>query len=113
MNPGDARLLRIYLNSDDRIHHQPLYEVIVQKARQMGLAGASVFPGEVGYGCHKQIHDQYSEYSFAASPVVVEIVEAPADIERLLAEFGDLLREGLITVSTVEVVLCAHSQPAR
>jgi hypothetical protein len=42
---GDGQLLRIYLGEQDKWHHQPLYEAIVLKAREMGLAGATVLRG--------------------------------------------------------------------
>ena len=61
MIPADARMLRITVNADARWHHQPLYRAVVERARADGLAGASVFPGDAGFGGHRQIHDARSE----------------------------------------------------
>lgn len=108
MIPADATLLRLYVNSDDRFGGEPLYQAVVMKARTMGLAGASVFPVEMGYGRRRRIHDRMSEYLFVGIPVVVEIVDAPARIDALLAELRTMVRDGLATTRPVRVV---HNAP--
>jgi PII-like signaling protein len=113
MNPGEARLLRLYLNNDDRFGGRPLYEAVVAKARAMGLAGASVFTAEMGYGTHRVVHDAQSEYTFMGAPIVVEVVDVAERIEALLAEFRAMVGEGVATVSTVspvEVARYVHPQ---
>lgn len=109
MNPGEASLLRLYINADDRYQRKPLYEAIVAKAREMGLAGASVFTAEMGYGRHRVVHDVMSEYTFVGSPVVVEVVDATERIGELLTEFASMVGEGFVTVSTVSPVHVARS----
>jgi PII-like signaling protein len=105
---GEASLLRLYVNADDRFQGKPLYEAVVTKARAMGLAGASVFPAEMGYGCHRVLHDAMSEYSFIGAPLVVEVVDFPGRITDLLAEFKAMVGEGLVTVSPVQVTRYVH-----
>src|SRR5689334_19326808 len=94
MNPGEASLLRLYLNNDDRYRHKPVYEAVVTTAREMGLAGASVFTAEIGFGCHRVVHDNLSEYTFVGAPVVVEVVDTADRIGALLAELKAIVGEG-------------------
>jgi hypothetical protein len=54
--PTEAVLLRIFLGESDRWHHQPLYEAIVVKAREMHLAGATVLRGPAGFGKSSRMH---------------------------------------------------------
>jgi PII-like signaling protein len=108
MNPGAASLLRLYMNADDRFERKPLYEAVVLKARELGLAGASVFSAEIGYGSHRVVHDAMSEYTFTGAPVVVEVVDSEEPIKALLAEFTAMVGEGLVTVSTVSPVHVAR-----
>lgn len=108
MKPGEASLLRLYLNNDDRYQGRPLYDAVVTKARAMGLAGASVFTAELGFGRHRVLHDNMSEYTFVGAPVVVEVVDAPERVEALLSEFKEMVGEGLVTVSTVSPVRVAR-----
>ena len=54
--PHEAMLLRIFIGESDRWHHQPLYEAIVLKARELHLAGATVLRGPMGYGKSSRLH---------------------------------------------------------
>src|SRR5262249_15454689 len=108
MKPGEACLLRLYMNADDRFQRRPLYEAVVTKARELGLAGASVCTAEMGYGYHRVVHDAMSEYSFVGSPVVAEVVDSPERIRALLAELRAMVVEGLVTVSPVRVARYDH-----
>lgn len=108
MIPPEASLLRIYLNASDRWHHKPLYQAVVETARALDLAGASVFGVELSYGANRRLRDARSEYTSFDVPVVVEVVDAPDRVEALVAEVGAMVHEGLVTVSPVRVVRYAH-----
>jgi PII-like signaling protein len=108
MIPPEANLLRIYLNANERWHHKPLYQAVVEKARAMDLAGASVFGVELSFGANQHLRDARSEYLFMDIPVVVEIVDAPERVEALLRELGAMVTEGLVTIDPVRVVRYAH-----
>lgn len=108
MNPGAASLLRLYMNADDRAHGKPLYEAVVLKAREMGLAGATVFTASMGYGTHRVVSDAMSEYTFMGAPLVVEVVDSPERIDTFLSELQTLVGECRVTVSTVSPVHVAR-----
>lgn len=103
MRTGEASLLRVYVNADDRFSGRPLFEAIVARAHGMGLAGASVFAAEAGYGGHRTVHDLLSEYSSSAAPMIVEIVDWPDRIALLLEAMREMVGEGIATVSAVRV----------
>jgi uncharacterized protein len=111
MIPSDSRLLRFYVDAHDRRQGRLLYEAIVARARAVGLAGASVFPVEMGYGSHRRIHDAASEYGFIGLPVVIEIVDAPERIDALLTDLGAMIAGVVATVQPVRVVRYAHTEP--
>ena len=104
MTSGAASLIRLYLNSNDRVDGRPLYEAIVNKARDLGLAGASVFSAEIGYGRHGAVHDTLSEYAFVGTPLVIEVVDLPAQIDAFVRALDTMIGEGLVTVSTLSPV---------
>ncbi len=108
MIPCQGRLLRIYSNVNEAWHGVPLYRAVVETARRLKLAGASVFPVELGYGAHKHLHDIASEYSSFDIPIVVEVVETREAVETLIAELAAMVSEGLVAVSAVRVVHYAH-----
>ena len=84
--PHDAVLLRIFLGENDSHGHLPLYEAIVLKAREMGLAGATVLRGPMGFGHSSHLHTA-KILRLSGSPLVIEIVDAPAKIDAFLPPF--------------------------
>ena len=85
MKPGDkAKRLRIYLSSTDKYEHSPLYEVIVYTAREIGIAGASVLKGIMGYGSSSEIYTSKLWELTEKVPLVVDIVDEPDKINLLL-----------------------------
>jgi len=78
--PKDAMLLRIFFGEDDRFEGKPLYEAIVQKAREMHLAGATVLRGPMGFGHSSHLHTaKVLRLSFDL-PIIIEIVDIEARI---------------------------------
>ncbi len=108
MIPRSASLLRLYSNANENFHGVPLYAAVVGAARRSRLAGASVFAVELGYGAHRRIHDQASEYSSFEIPIVVEVIDAPERVATLVGELETMVREGLIVVTAVEVIRYTH-----
>ena len=104
MIPADARLLRVYVNTTERWHGRPLYRAIVEEALARGIAGASVFPVAASFGARGPLHNSASDYDFAYIPVVIDLIDAPAPLEALLAAIGPIIAEGLATISPVRVV---------
>jgi PII-like signaling protein len=108
MIPVEASLLRLYINGSLRCHGKPLYRAVVDTARAMHLAGASVFPVDLSYGQRGQLRDARSDYASADVPVVVEIVDAPDRIEKLVERLRPMVADGFATVEPVRVVRYAH-----
>ncbi len=107
MTPDNVYLLRMYVAAAERCGGKLVYELIVQTARGLDLAGASVFPVEMSFGASRHVHDTLSDYGFAELPVVIEIVETWQRIETLLIELGESLASNLLTVEPVRI--CSHS----
>jgi PII-like signaling protein len=112
MIPDDASLLRLHVNGSDRWQGKPLYRAIVELARAMHLAGASVFLVDLSYDARRRLQDARSEYLFVDMPVVVEIVDAPERVAQLLERLRPMLTDGRATVAPVRVVRYAHHQDA-
>ena len=102
---GDRRLLRIYIGESNRHGSVPLYEAIVQRARERGLAGATVLRGVEGFGAHTRIHRASILRLSEDLPMVVEIVDERAKIEAFLEEIEPMIGDGMVTVEAVQVLL--------
>lgn len=101
--PKDGKLLRIFIGESDKYKGQPLYEWIVLKARDRGMAGATVLRGLEGFGAHSRLHTAKILRLSSDLPIVVEIVDTENKIESFLPLIDDAIGEGLATVERVEV----------
>lgn len=101
--PNDAVLLRIFIGESDRFEGKPLYEVIVLKAREMQLAGATVLRGPMGYGRSSHLHTAKILRLSEDLPLVIEIVDAEDKINLFLPVLDTMMSHGLITQEKVKV----------
>src|ERR1700680_879795 len=102
--PRDAGLLRIFFGENDRFEHRPLYEAIVQKARSMHLAGATVLRGPMGFGHSSRLHTAKILRLSYDLPIVVEIVDTDVKINEFLPILDGMMTSGLITLDKVQVL---------
>jgi PII-like signaling protein len=109
---GSAQRVRIFIGEADRYHHQPLYHAIVMKAREMGIAGATVCRAFEGFGASTRIRSTNLLDLSTDLPVVVEIVDGQEYVDRFLPVLDDMVENGLITVDSVRVVKYAHGVEA-
>src|SRR5574337_675851 len=103
--PQEGYLLRIFVGESDRHSGKPLYEWIILKAREQGLAGATALRGLMGYGAHSRLHTFKIERLSLDLPVVVEIVDSREKLEAFLDLIDDDITEGLATIEKVSVRL--------
>lgn len=97
-------LLRVFLGEDERYHHQPLYEAIVLKAREMHLAGATVLRGPLGFGKSSRLHTAKVLRLSEDLPVVIEMVDAQEKIDAFLPVLEEMMGSGLVTLERVTVL---------
>ncbi|MHB8854160.1 MAG: DUF190 domain-containing protein [Ignavibacteriaceae bacterium] len=105
---GEAKLVRIFVGESDLIHHIPVYEKIVQEARKIHLAGATVFKGVMGYGGTSRIHTSKILRLSEDMPMIIEIVDEEEKINNFLPMLHDIFEEancgGLITMEKAEII---------
>lgn len=111
MLPEKGHLLRIFIGENDKHEGMPLYEWIVQRARETGLAGATVIRGIEGYGAKSRIHTSKILRLSEDLPIVVEIVDVLEKIENFIPLIDGAIREGLATVEKVEIRFYRSGKP--
>jgi hypothetical protein len=97
-------LLRIFIGESDRWHHQPLYEALVLKAREMHLAGATVLRGPMGYGKSSHLHTSRILRLSMDLPLIIEIVDSEEKINSFLPVLDEMMGGGLVTLEKVRVI---------
>ena len=101
---GEGQLLRIFVGEADRWHGRSLYEAIVLRAREAGLAGATVLRGLMGYGAKSRIHTAKVLRLSEDLPIVVEIADRADRIEAFLPVLDEMVADGLVTLERVQVI---------
>lgn len=102
--PEDGYLLRIFIGESDRYGHHPLYEAIVLKAREQGLAGATVLRGVMGFGKNSILHTAKILRLSEDLPMVIEIVDSREKVEAFLPSLSDMVHDGMVTLERVKVL---------
>ena len=110
--PRDAMLLRIFIGEADRWQHQPLYEILVKKARALGLAGATVLRGPMGFGKASHMHTAKILRLSMDLPMVIEIVDSEEKINQFLPLLDNMIGGGLVTLEKVKVIYYRHPRNA-
>lgn len=109
---GKAKMLRIHFGEDDKWEDKPLYEAIVMKCRELDIAGASVFRGIEGYGASTLIRKKHLLIS-SDRPIMVSVVDTEEKIRKLIPALDEMVDEGLIAMSDVEVIRYVHQDGFR
>lgn len=102
-------MLKIFIGESDRYKGKPLYEQIVLKARELNLAGATVFRGILGFGADSRIHTSKILELSEDLPIVIEIVDTEENINKLIPFIDETVEEGLVTLEKVRVIKYRHS----
>jgi PII-like signaling protein len=100
----EGQLLRVFCGESDTWEGHPLYQAVVRKAKELGLAGATVLRGPMGFGANSRVHTAKLLDLSTDLPIVIEIVDTAEKIQTLLPFLDAAVAEGLITIEAVRVL---------
>jgi len=109
---GKAKMLMIHIDDDDMWEGKPLYEAIVEKLRMMDLAGATGYRGLLGYGAKNRVH-RSGFLGFSNLPVMISVIDSEEKIRRALPVLEEMITEGLLAMTDVEVIKYTSGKPHR
>lgn len=101
---GPATRMTVYLRVSDRWHHRPIHSEIVRRAQADGLAGASVFHGDEGFGRSEHVHTTHLFSLNGSAPCAVVVIDSEERIRAFLPRVEEVLADGIIYLEPVEVV---------
>jgi hypothetical protein len=101
---GEGKLLRLFIGESDTWRGKPLYQAIIERVRQEGLAGATVLRGIEGFGADSRLHTSRILRLSEDLPVVIEIVDTPEQIDRVVPILDEMVGEGMLTLERVHIV---------
>lgn len=105
---GQAVLLRVFIGESDKLGHLPLFEVIVKRARDAGLAGATVLKGVLGFGATARIRTTKILDLSSDMSMVIEIVDEESKVRAFQQTLSELFSEagcgGLVTLENIRII---------
>ncbi len=110
---GKAKMLRIHFGEDDQWQGRPLYEAIVERCRKLDIAGATVLSRHQGYGASTIIRRSHMLHFSSDAPILIQIIDTAENIQRLIPALDEMVQEGLIAMSDVEVIKYVHQEGRR
>jgi PII-like signaling protein len=108
---GPARMLRVFFGEADQWEGEPLYDAVVKRLRMLEVAGATVYRGILGYGAKGHTHRDSFLHLSRDLPVLVTAVDTPERIDRAAAIIEEMMGDGLIVVSDVEMTRVRRALP--
>src|SRR5215471_7883306 len=103
-----ARLMRVFLGEADQWEGEPLYDAIVKRLRLMEISGATVHRGILGYGAKGHTHKQSFLHLSRDLPIIISVVDTAEKVEQAAAAIEQMMSDGLIAISDVEMVRVTH-----
>ncbi len=95
---GENVLLRIFIDTAQKWHHRPVYEVIVERAQSAHLAGATVLEAVEGFGQKGEVLAERRWHLSNPREVTVEVVDAADKIDGFLAAIEPMLQDAVVTL---------------
>jgi PII-like signaling protein len=100
-----GQVLRVFVGETDKYQGVPVYEWLLKKAKEHGLAGGTAVRGIAGFGAHSQMHSSKILDISANLPIVIEIIDVPDKIEQFLPFVEEAIKEGLATIEPAQIRL--------
>jgi PII-like signaling protein len=105
---GRATLMRVYVGEDDQWRGKKLYDAIVESLRANDIAGVTVYRGICGYGAHRRFHKEKRMSLSSDLPIMLSVVDEDAKIRAYLPVLEQMMQEGLVVLSDVDVIKYTH-----
>jgi uncharacterized protein len=108
---GEQVMVRVFIGESDLWRHRPLHVALLERLRQEGFAGATVFRGVAGFGASSVVHTAQVLRLSQDLPIVIEIVDTQEHVDRLVPILDEMVGEGLVTMENVRVLKYAAAKP--
>lgn len=105
---GKGKMMRIYIGESDKWRDKPLYQALVEAMRANDLAGVTVYKGVLGYGAHGRVHKEKALSLSHNASIMLSVVDTEAKIKAFLPMVEEMVEEGLVVLSDVDIVKYAY-----
>ena len=106
MIPGKAKMLVIFVDEADLQDKTPLYELIVRKLVKLGVDGATIQAGMLGFGNHHGFHRTHLFDNVPGNdrPITIMVADSEEKLRKVIPEIKPMLKEGLMIMIDAEIL---------
>ncbi len=101
----EGKLLRIFIAESDKHNGRPLHEVIMKKARDKKMSGATILKGCMGFGHKSNMHTPKLLRLSENLPLIVEIIDTQENIELFMPCLDEIIGEGIVTLENIDITI--------
>jgi hypothetical protein len=113
MKSIEGKKITIFTSEEKRLHHRPMYEAVVEKLRDAGIAGATVTRGIAGFGEDRKVSTIKLEVLSFNLPVIIEASDTAEKIDRIAPALSEMLEGGLMEIMPIEIIRRAAGETSR
>jgi len=106
---GKAKLMRIFIGENDKWNGKPLHKALIECMRTNDIAGVTVYQGILGYGANRRIHKDSALHLSHDRPIMLSVVDTEERLRAFLPLLDDLVQQGLVVFSDVDVIKYTHN----
>jgi PII-like signaling protein len=106
---GKAKLMRIFIGENDKWNGKPLHKALIECMRTNDIAGVTVCQGILGYGANRRIHNDSALHLSHDRPMMLSVVDTEDRLRSFLAVLDDMVQQGLVVFSDVDVIKYSHN----
>jgi PII-like signaling protein len=106
---GKAKLMRIFIGENDKWNEKPLHIALIECMRTNDIAGVTVYQGILGYGANRRIHKDSALHLSHDRPIMLSVVDSEDRLRSFLAILDDMVQQGLVVFSDVDVIKYTHN----
>ncbi len=105
---GKKKILRIYIDNQDKFEERPLWEEILKKVKEHDMAGATVFKGVAGIGANTELRS-FNVFTLSQElPLVIELIDSEEKIVNFIDKIDYMIQEGITTMCDTQVIKYKH-----
>jgi PII-like signaling protein len=106
---GKAKMMRIFIGENDKWQDKPLHKALIESMRSNDIAGVTVYQGILGYGANRRIHKDSALHLSHDRPMMLSVVDTEERLRSFLAVLDDMVQQGLVVLSDVDVIKYTHN----
>lgn len=104
-NNYKGKLIKIFIEGNDKYNNKPLYEGIINKLKDLGVSGATIIRGIEGFGEDKKVHTDLLEVLSRKLPILIEVAAIEENSDLIISSISPMIKSGkIVVVNNIDII---------